>query len=1189
MPDSSSELDQIDILTDEFLERRRRGEDATVDEYCEKHPALADEIRRLFPMLEAMEGLRPFLDERAAEESASPVPALERIGGYRILSEIGRGGMGVVYEAVQESLGRNVAIKVLPRRLYENAKSLARFRQEARAAAALHHTNIVPVFEVGEDGEQVFYAMQLIRGQSLDGVIRELRLLRQGESGGAFERAIHGTSGALGSQSSLAATLTQPVNERASKSELRPSSAGTRRKDDSSQTGVERKLAAELTPASDDQSSDASGSRRVRQRFYRSVADLAVQVADALSYSHERGIIHRDIKPANLLLDAQGVVWVTDFGLAKASENEDLTHTGDIVGTLRYMSPERFSGMCDARADVYSLGLTIYELLTLQPAVSGSDRASLIETIVNRSPASLRSIDPAIPRDLETIVSRCIDKDPAGRYSTAQAVAADLRCFLSDQTISARSASMFERAWRWSRRNRGIAASVAASTLLLLALTLGSIIAATKFHQAGIREKRLAGEMSELAQKNIGIAEEKTALAKLSEERAARREEELYYSEMLQAGFALNSPGGIGIAEDSLERWQPGHIGRELRGWEWHYLATLAMAETRVIRVEKRVTMISWSPDGATFTLSAGQAPVRIHDAASGSEKRRIEGIGMPVEWNPQGTVLGGTNRGVIHLYFAETEEHFRLSVPGEFGTVDWSLDGSLLLVRTGDGCFVVDVPRREIRNEILRTGCRVARFLRHGKDAGKRFVVGGDEELSICDISTGEVVDYLETKLRGVAIRILDVAPNEPIVAAAYHDRGVRLWDYETKDSFHSNVPHGKAISALRYSPSGRWFATAARDGSVEIWGHRGRLVRRLFGHTNAVTAVGWSPDERLLLTSGDDNTIRWWGVEPTEQSRITRAHRQPRMVRWSRDGRLLASRGEYSIRVWEAGTVKRLWEIDRLPKGLGFDWSPDTKTFAIGAQLRPRQLSLIDRATRSVKVLGGLSAKPMVCPRFSPDGSRLAVDFAEPRDGSRRHDWRVVVWNLDSSPPAVECQTPAFDGRIDGVRFRPDGRQLAAINVRGTLGVFDAATGRQIAVYDSNVVAEKLGLSPEVTVFELQNGSRDLDWSPDGRYLAWSRWKTIFVLDTKTNEPLNVLKGHTSLILSLAWSPDGERLASGEKARNIRIWSPLKGKATLSLDVEEAVFSLEWSPDSRRLAAALGVDAIRIFDATAGYERER
>ncbi len=206
-------------------------------------------------------------------------------------------------------------------------------------------------------------------------------------------------------------------------------------------------------------SSELSASSDPDRQFYRSIARIGVQVAEALEYANRQGILHRDIKPSNLLLDNHGNVWVADFGLAKTAEADDLTHSGDIVGTIRYMAPERFSGHCDARSDVYSLGLTLYELVALRPAYEASDRHRLMERVLHEEPERLKKLAPGVPRDLETIVAKATARDPALRYATAAALADDLRRFIEDRPIRARRVSPVERLARWCRRNPWLAAA----------------------------------------------------------------------------------------------------------------------------------------------------------------------------------------------------------------------------------------------------------------------------------------------------------------------------------------------------------------------------------------------------------------------------------------------------------------------------------------------------------------------------------------------------------------------------------------------------------------------------------------------------------------------------------------------------------------------------------------------------------
>ena len=317
---------------------------------------------------------------------------LEQIGDYRILREIGRGGMGVVYEAEQQSLGRRVALKILPLLMTEDPKALERFQREARAAARMHHTNIVPVFEVGQDDNCLFYAMQLIQGQGLDLVIDDLKRLRNESGLREVPQAVHASSPRDGS---IAASL---MTGRFREQDLATDGSGGANSgsdvvrggsltvpappteglptDNEPEVALTETIAVRpgsTVSAALPGQSDISTAESNRRAYFHSVAQIGLQTADALSYAHSRGVIHRDIKPSNLLLDEAGVVWVTDFGLAKTGD-QNLTHTGDILGTLRYMSPERFRGSCDVRADVYSLGMTLYELLVLKPAFQSADQ-----------------------------------------------------------------------------------------------------------------------------------------------------------------------------------------------------------------------------------------------------------------------------------------------------------------------------------------------------------------------------------------------------------------------------------------------------------------------------------------------------------------------------------------------------------------------------------------------------------------------------------------------------------------------------------------------------------------------------------------------------------------------------------------------------------------------------------------------
>ena len=500
----------VEQLAEEFAARLRQGETPSVEEYAAAHPALAEEIRALFPTIAALEGLRRKKEKPADGRASMGHVKLSQLGDFRIIREIGRGGMGVVYEAEQESLSRRVAVKVLPKQSLLDEKHLRRFQREARTAAQLHHTNIVPILAVGVHDDYHYYAMQMIDGVGLDEIIgkmadesrRELTASKlsqlwerfhsdstlgsRGESGSAIQPATLLADTVVGktSSDSLAgpppaadATLLHtpnptPASAPTSQPDPEPASApanfGARGAEEPAVDAVD--ASDPNLPAGERSSTPAVGSSG---SYWQLIADIGVQAGRALHYAHQHGVLHRDIKPGNLILDATGIVWVADFGLAKASEQEAVSHTGDIVGTLRFMAPEQLRGEAEPRSDIYALGLTLYELLTLQPAHHEKTRKQTLLTGDTGSQVlSPRKINPQIPRDLETVVLKAIAESPADRYQDAAEFADDLERFIEDRPILARRASLGERLLRWARRNPAVAtlSSVAVALLALVAV-----------------------------------------------------------------------------------------------------------------------------------------------------------------------------------------------------------------------------------------------------------------------------------------------------------------------------------------------------------------------------------------------------------------------------------------------------------------------------------------------------------------------------------------------------------------------------------------------------------------------------------------------------------------------------------------------------------------------------------------------
>jgi serine/threonine protein kinase len=537
----------VELLAEDFLDRKRRGERPTLQDYLDRHPELAGEIRDLFPALLMMEDLGESAGGTTGSLAADGVAVgtgLERLGDYRILREIGRGGMGVVYEAEQVSLGRNVALKVLPPQILRDAQQRHRFEREARSAAKLHHSNIVPVYGVGEHEGTPYYVMQFIQGRGLDEVLEELKRLKAGggrpaaAGGGELEGSRRDVTAADIARSLLTGRFeademgerTDPLGDAAATTpaDAPPGPAGGPTDRSGAPAGRGR-LADSSSLSSSSVLLLGSGqgavprrSRSKKPTYWQGVARIGVQVADALEYAHKQGVLHRDIKPSNLLLDTRGTVWVTDFGLAKASDQPNLTHTGDILGTLRYMPPEAFEGKSGAQGDVYSLGLTLYELLALRPAFGEKDRGRLVHQMTTEAPERLGRLNREVPRDLETIVHKAIERDPSHRYATAGELGADLQRYLDDEPIQARRATTAEQLLRWARRNPGIAVLSGALAAVLIAVAAISLVVAGRMSRLAEEKSRAARDAETARQQAQVNAQEADAQRRRAEASFAR-------------------------------------------------------------------------------------------------------------------------------------------------------------------------------------------------------------------------------------------------------------------------------------------------------------------------------------------------------------------------------------------------------------------------------------------------------------------------------------------------------------------------------------------------------------------------------------------------------------------------------------------------------------------------------------------
>ncbi|MDG3008217.1 WD40 repeat domain-containing serine/threonine-protein kinase [Paludisphaera mucosa] len=747
--DAGSEADPLIELAGEFAERHRRGEQPSLSEFAERFPHEAERIHQLFP---AMILLERHLD---GGPRLVPPPPPGRLGEYRIVREIGQGGMGVVYEAVQESLGRHVALKVLPMRLTLDARALERFRREARIAAQLHHTNIVPVFGVGESDGIHYFAMQFIQGRNLASLLEALR------AGEASPHALLPDSG----------------------------------------DGPEVDAAAGRKPC-----------------YYHDVARIGVQVADALAYAHQQGVLHRDVKPANLLLDAQGTAWVTDFGLAKLVDAADLTMSGDLVGTVRYLAPERLNGSTEPGSDVYGLGLTLYELLTLRPAFPGGPRGRLVRRILDEEPPRPRKLIPTIPRDLETIILKAIAKDPRRRYRSASELRDDLGRFLGDRPIAARRATPPERAWRSCRRNPALSTAVASALALLLLVAVGAVLSAGRLNDQ-LERTGMARQAERDAKRD--------ALEKLVQSQLARA----------QAGRYGRRPGqrlgGLeAIAEATRIAKAMDMPAETLEALRDEAVACMALPDLRPGR-----RSIPW-PDGTrTIEFPSSYDRYARLDEAGGASVRRMEDDAEILKIPPLG-------RELVDFQFSPDGRFLAIGSAGE-GLRIWGVDAA----------------------RPLFPGPLAGATLAFSEDGGRFAFVSADGSIRIHDLPSGSEARRLPSPARPPRLIAFHPDGRRLATAADVGESGlVVVWDSETGSRISSfETDAGWAIRRIAWDPGGRLLAIGfgLPRNVAQVWDvASGRPIATMEGHTQDVERVVFHPEGHLLLTLSWDGTGRIWEV---------------------------------------------------------------------------------------------------------------------------------------------------------------------------------------------------------------------------------------------------------------------------------------------------------------------------------------
>jgi serine/threonine protein kinase len=561
------------------------------------------EVRRLTAPLRA--GPRIDLQGNVDPPGESPdgrSAAIGALGDYRLLREVGRGGMGVVYEAEQISLRRRVALKVLPFAAAIDPRRLQRFKTEALAAAHVQHEKIVPVHAVGCERGVHYYAMQFIEGQSLAALIADLRRLRDEQCARTFaSRSEHHSPVALGGPP---ATLPE------------------------SGAGDDATLAA--TAISRERSSD-------RRRYFERAAGLARQAALALEHAHQSGIVHRDVKPGNLLLDLRGQLWVTDFGLAQVTGDPGLTITGELLGTLRYASPEQVlarRGIVDHRSDVYSLGATLYELLTLRPPFEGRERNELFRQIAEDDPAPPCNIDRSVPRELETIVLKALRKDPSDRYGTAQEMADDLARFLEGRPIRARRPTVAEHLRAWARRHPSLVGSGVVALILLSTASLVSIGLVRREQARTVAEQQKAESAYLRERRRAQEAEARFGLARRAVDELIRAsEEELVHRPGMEGLRKRLLTTALAYYREFIEqRGNDPDAQAELR--DTTRRVETILADLAVLRAAGQLYLLAQVSALDDLRLDKGQR-AKVADLSERAGRRWMESFGDPAHRHP--------------------------------------------------------------------------------------------------------------------------------------------------------------------------------------------------------------------------------------------------------------------------------------------------------------------------------------------------------------------------------------------------------------------------------------------------------------------------------------------------------------------------------------------------------------------------
>lgn len=865
-------------------------------------------------------------------------------------------------------------------------------------------------------------------------------------------------------------------------------------------------------------------------------------IAEAVEHAHQRGVLHRDLKPSNVLLDPFDQPRVTDFGLAKlVTHDQELTATGQVLGSPNYMPPEQATGKSSEgtlQSDVYSLGAILYELLTSRPPFQGETLQAVLSQVQDIEPVLPRRLNPATPVDLQTICLKCLQKEPARRYRSAQELADDLRRFLESEPIRARPVPPAERAWLWCRR-RPLLASVGGG--LVAAIVLGVTGIVWEWRRAEIHAQ---GEIKQRL-----IAERHVAETRLN----------LYAADIAAATQAIQN-GNFGLARRTLDQLCPKPGETDLRGFEWRYLRNLCRGEQLVTLPGHKltVTCADFSPDGNLLATGDQDGKVKIWNMPVPKLLTTLN-VTTNAIWSATFTrdgksLVTGYDRGVA---FWSTESWQRQKdFPGEMAAI--SKTGNLLATAESSPFYWERASPVKLFNwltgELLGELDSVGRVLALSPDGKLLAVTGRNRGIKVWDTASRKLVHDWPTK---TPVWSLGFSPDGSELLSAGWSSDVSLWPLDGR-SQPRTFPCGPlhAWSAV-FSTDGNTIATTSSDQTVRLWDRTSlQLMSILHGHDNEVWCAAFSPDGKFLASGGKDHNVMLWSLASRTRALHTIAHDRDFGLLFSPDGKWLATFDPQ-------GGNAVLWDMDRITETGSFTgrvvigFSPDGKSAALfDASNLKLQFWLPDGKTlqNEVTLAGAPLKNAAACAATSPDGRFF---FAIDAHGMIR------VWNAQTGE-----LSQTFNGPQPPIRnavMSPGGKYLAVSVERNYfVHLYNCADGSERHL----------------------NGHIDfvsgLSFSPDGQTLATGSVDgTIRLWNVSNGDTLAFLSGHMEEATDVAFSPDGRTLASLGHDEAIKLWHLPTGREVFSENITNAGLRLQFSPDGRRLAVSLDNDTVRLFEA--------